>query len=149
MTRTPNLVRAQSLTYLTEASMAFPTSSFLRRALTADAAISGATGAVMIVAADVLARLLDVPATLLRYAGISLIPFVAYVLYLSRRPALTSGSVWLVITLNIAWVIASGVLLLSGEIHPNALGYAFVIAQAIAVAAFAEMQYVGLRGKPA
>jgi hypothetical protein len=128
--------------------MSFITSPFLRRALTADAAISGATGAVMIVAADALAGLLDVPATLLRYAGISLIPFVAYVLYLSRRPSLTPRSVWLVIALNIAWVIASGLLLLSGQINPNAFGYAFVIAQAIAVAAFAEMQYVGLRSKP-
>jgi hypothetical protein len=54
-----------------------------------------------------------------------------------------------VIALNVAWVIASGVLLLSGQIHPNTLGYGFVIAQAIAVAAFAEMQYVGLRGKAA
>lgn len=129
--------------------MSFTTSSFLRRVLTADAAISGATGALMIVAADSLAGLLDVPATLLRYAGIGLIPFVAYVFYLSRRESLASASVFLVIALNVAWVIASGVLLFSGQIHPNALGYGFVIAQAIAVAAFAEMQYVGLRGKPA
>lgn len=129
--------------------MSSVTSSFLRRALTADAAISGATGAAMIVAADVLAGLLDVPATLLRYAGISLIPFVAYVFYLSRRPSLTPASVWVVIALNVAWVIASGLLLLSGQIHPNGFGYAFVIAQAIAVAAFAEIQYVGLRGQPA
>ena len=84
------------------------------------------------------------PATLLRYAGISLIPFVAYVFYLSRRPSLTPASVWVVISLNVAWVIASGLLLLSGQIHPNGFGYAFVIAQAIA-----EIQYVGLRGQPA
>ena len=129
--------------------MSFVTSSFLRRALTADAAISGATGVVMIVAADVLAGLLSVPATLLRYAGIGLIPFVVYLFYLSRRPLLAPASVWLVIALNIAWVIASGLLLLSGQIHPNAFGYAFVIGQAIAVAAFAEVQYVGLRSKPA
>jgi hypothetical protein len=129
--------------------MSFTSSSFLRRVLTVDALISGVTGAMMIVAADVLAGLLDVPATLLRYAGIALIPFVAYVFYLSRRASLAPASVWLVIALNVAWVIASGVLLLSGRIHPNAFGYAFVVAQAIAVAAFAELQYVGLRAKPA
>lgn len=129
--------------------MSFTTSSFLRRVLTADAAISGATGAVMILAADAVSALLDVPATLLRYAGIGLIPFVAYVFYLSRRASLAPASVLFVIALNVAWVIASGVLLLSGQIHPNALGYGFVIVQAIAVAAFAEMQYVGLRGKAA
>ena len=129
--------------------MSFTTSSFLRSVLTADAAISGATGAMMIIAADSLAGLLDVPATLLRYAGIALIPFVGYVFYLSRRASVAPASVWLVIALNVAWVIASGVLLLSGQIQPNAIGYAFVIVQAIAVAAFAEMQYVGLRRTPA
>lgn len=129
--------------------MSFATSSFLRRALAADAVLSGATGAVMIVAADVVAGLLDIPTALLRYAGVGLIPFVVYVFYLSRRASLTAASVWLVIALNVAWVIASGVLLLSGQIHPNAFGYAFVIVQGIAVAAFAEMQYVGLRGNPA
>ena len=129
--------------------MSFTTSTFLRRALTADAVLSGGTAAVMIVAADVAAGLLDVPAALLRYAGIGLIPFVAYVFYLSRRASLRSASVWVVIAINVAWVIASGVLLVSGQIQPNAFGYAFVIAQAIAVAVFAEMQYVGLRGNPA
>jgi hypothetical protein len=126
--------------------MSFTTSSFLRRALTADAVLTGATAAVMIVAGDVVAGLLEMPVALLRYAGIGLIPFVAYVFYLSRRASLTGASVWLVIAFNVAWVIASGVLLLSGQIQPNAFGFAFVIVQAIAVAAFAEMQYVGLRG---
>ena len=125
--------------------MSFTTSSFLRRALTADAVLTGATAAVTIVAGDVVAGLLDMPAALLRYAGIGLIPFVVYVFYLSRRASLTGASVWLVIAFNVAWVIASGVLLLSGQIQPNAFGYAFVIVQAIAVAVFAGMQYVGLR----
>jgi hypothetical protein len=120
-------------------------SSFLRRALVVDAAISGATGLLMIAAAGVLEGLLNVPATVLRYAGISLVPFVAYLIYLTKRAELTRGSIWFVITANAAWVIGSVLLLLSDEIQPNALGYAFVIVQAIAVAGFAEMQYVGLR----
>lgn len=120
-------------------------SSFLRRALIVDAAISGATGLLMIVAAGVLESLLNVPATLLRYAGISLVPFVAYLMYLTKRAELSRASVWFVIAANAAWVAGSILLLLSSQIQPNALGYAFVIVQAIAVAGFAEMQYVGLR----
>jgi hypothetical protein len=120
-------------------------SSFLRRALIVDAVISGATGLLMIVAAGILETILNVPATLLRYAGISLVPFVAYLIYLTGRTQLTRGSIWFVIAANAAWVIGSALLLLSDQIQPNALGYAFVIVQAIAVAGFAEMQYVGLR----
>ena len=36
-------------------------------------------------------------------------------------------------------------LLVSGWVAPTALGYAFVIAQAIVVGVFAELQFVGLR----
>jgi len=50
-----------------------------------------------------------------------------------------------VIAINAAWVAGSVLLLLSGRIEPNILGYAFILGQALAVAGFAEMQYVGLR----
>jgi hypothetical protein len=36
-------------------------------------------------------------------------------------------------------------LLVTGRIDPSALGIAFVVAQALAVAAFAEIQYLGLK----
>ena len=39
----------------------------------------------------------------------------------------------------------ASVLLLSGYVAPNALGIAFVVAQALAVAVLAELQFVGLR----
>jgi hypothetical protein len=120
-------------------------SSFLRRVLTADGAISGATGLLMILGADFLGRTLGLPTALLQYAGISLIPFAAFVLYMSRRESLPPGSVWFVIALNTAWVAASVLLLVSGLIDPTALGYAFIVVQAVAVAVFVELQYVGLR----
>jgi hypothetical protein len=119
--------------------------TFLRRLLLADAAISGATGVLMLAAATLLERWLALPAPLLRSAGFSLLPFAALVLYLSRRDVLPRGGVWTVIALNFAWVIGSAVLLLAGGVEPNGLGYAFVIVQAIAVAGLAEMQYMGLR----
>lgn len=120
-------------------------SPFLRRALIADGVISGATGLLMLVAAGPLAGLLGVPADLLRAAGGSLLPFAGLLLYLSRRNTLSQASVWVVIAINAAWVAASAGLLVSGWIEPSGLGNAFIIVQAIAVALFAETQYVGLR----
>lgn len=117
--------------------------TFLRRTLLLDAAISGATGLLMALAAPMLASLLRVPEPLLRYAGFSLLPFAALVFYLSFR--WTRGSVWSVIAMNVLWVAASVLVLLTGTVAPNALGYGFILFQAAAVAVFAELQYVGLR----
>jgi hypothetical protein len=119
--------------------------TFVRRALIADAAISGSFGVLILLAAGFLEGLLGVPATLLRYAGVLLVPFAALLVYLSSRDTVSPASIWTVIALNTAWIIASGALLVSGVIAPSALGYAFIIAQAVAVAAFVELQYVGLR----
>ena len=121
------------------------TSSFLRRVLVADATISGMTGLLMVADAGALEGMLGVPALLLRYAGLSLLPFAALVFGLSRRDSLPQPGVWAVIALNATWVVASVWLPFSGWISPNALGYAFILGQAFAVAVFAEMQYVGLR----
>jgi len=119
--------------------------AFLRRVLVVDGTISGLTGVLMILGAGFLEAALGVPAVLLRYAGLSLIPFVAFVFYLATRDSVSRASVWTVIAANAAWVVASALLLVSGRIEPTALGYVFILGQAFAVAAFAEAQYVGLR----
>jgi hypothetical protein len=120
-------------------------SNFLRRALTIDAVVSGVTALLLVLAGTKLARWLDVPEALPRYAAIVLVPFVIYVGILARREVVPRASVVAVIAMNIAWVVASVWLVMGGAIRPNALGYAFIIGQALAVALFAELQYVGLR----
>lgn len=120
-------------------------SSFLRFALSVDAVVSGTTGLAMWALAGPLEALLGVPATLLRYAGISLLPFVAFVAYLATRESLSRSAVWAVIALNGLWTIDSFVLLFTGWVDPTLLGYIFVVGQALIVAAFAEMQYIGLQ----
>ena len=125
--------------------MTLTVTSFLRRALTADAAISGATGLLLLVGAGMVGRLLDVPAALLRYSGIALVPFAIYVGLVARRDVVPRASVVAIIALNIAWVAASAWVALGSAIRPNLLGYVFIVGQGIAVAAFAELQYVGLR----
>jgi hypothetical protein len=49
------------------------------------------------------------------------------------------------VSVNAAWVVASVALLVSGSVSPNALGVTFVLVQAVAVAALADVQYFGLR----
>jgi hypothetical protein len=125
--------------------MSFRPTSFLRTALLADAAISGATGLLLAIGAGWLEPLLAVPVSLARWAGIALLPYAAFLFVLARGESVARGSVLAVIAGNAIWALASVALVVSGAIDPNALGTAFVVAQALVVAAFAEAQLIGLR----
>jgi len=120
-------------------------SNFLRRALILDALASGATGLLTIAGADLVEGLLGLPAALLRGAGLVLVPYVAFVVYAGTRETISRSAVWIIIVANVAWAAASALLLVSGWVAPTALGYAFVIAQAVVVALLGELQYMGLR----
>jgi len=119
--------------------------TFLRYALLADAVVSGATGLLLIAGADLLAGLLGLPVALMREAGLLLVPYVALVAFVGTREAISRPAVQAIIALNVLWVAGSIGLLMSGFVAPTMLGTAFVIAQAVAVGAFAELQFIGLR----
>ena len=121
------------------------TSTFLRRTLFADAATCAASGILMTLAASPLEQSLGLPAGLLRYAGFSLLPVAAVLLYLATRENLSKPAIWTVIVLNELWTVASLLLLFGGWVALTELGYAFVIAQALGVAAFSGLEYFGLR----
>lgn len=127
----------------------FHPSTFLRRVLLADAATCVASGLLMTLGARPAGELLGLPADLLLYAGLGLFPFAAFVAYLATREELPRAAVWAVIVLNLLWVADSLLLLLAGWVTPNAAGYAFVVGQALAVAALAELEWLGLRRSPA
>lgn len=120
-------------------------SNLLRLALIADAAASGATALLMLAGASLIAGLLGLPADLLRYAGLILVPFVAFVAYVGTRPEIPRGAAGAIVVVNFAWVAASVALLVSGAVAPTVLGYAFVLVQAVAVGVLAELQWIGLR----
>ena len=119
--------------------------TFLRFALLADAVASGATGLLMIAGAEALTGLLGLPVPLMREAGLLLVPYVALVAFVGTRENISPGAVKAIIALNVAWVLGSVGLLVSGLVAPTMLGHAFVIVQAIAVGVFAELQIIGLR----
>jgi hypothetical protein len=128
-----------------ENPMTVPMTPFLRKALFTDATISGAAALLMLAGAPLLAPLLDLPEALLFWAGFVLVPFVALLVVVARRQAAARIILVDIVALNVLWVAASTFLLFSEAIAPNMLGMAFVCAQALAVALFAELQFVGLR----
>ena len=124
-------------------------SLFLRRALMLDAAASGATGLLMLAGAGMLESLLALPAPLLRGAGLTLVPYVAFVMIVATRASISASAVGVVIACNVAWTVASFAILAGGLVAPNMLGTLFVAGQALAVAALGVLQYVALRRSPA
>lgn len=117
----------------------------LRCALLLDALASGAICGLLVAAAGPLSHLFGLPHALLFWLGLGLLPYVAFLILLARRPTLGRGVVRLVIALNGVWVIDSLALLLSGWLTPTLWGTAFVLGQALAVAGFAGLQAYGLR----
>jgi hypothetical protein len=132
------------MTNLTSAIDRSRPQSFLRVVLLGDAAASGATGLLVLIGGGFLEGLLGVPAALLRGAGLVLLPYVAFVVYVGTRERLTRPAVWAVIICNALWTAASVLLLMGPWIAPTALGYAFVIGQALIVALLGGLQYLGL-----
>jgi hypothetical protein len=119
--------------------------NLLRRALLADGVISGTTGLLMFAAAGPLGSLLGLNVALLRAAGLSLLPFAALLVYLAARDRTPHRLVWGIVGYNLLWVLDSVLLLVTGWAEPTLLGYLFTLGQALVVAVFAGLQYVGLR----
>jgi hypothetical protein len=120
---------------------------FLSRVLRVDALASGATAILLLAAADLLAPLLQLPAGLLRGAGLVLVPFVVVVYLLSRMASPPRGGIVAVVAINFAWVAASLWVAFAGPWQPSGLGIAFVLAQAFAVLLFADLGWFGLRAR--
>jgi hypothetical protein len=122
-----------------------PLSAFLRRVLWFDAATCIIAGILMLVVGATVERLLGIPAQLSTALGVVLLAFGAAVAWVGTRAYLLRPAVWAIVALNALWAIESVLALAFGWLEPNALGQAFIIGQAIAVAVIAELQFVGLR----
>ena len=116
----------------------------LRAVLILDAVASAVTTLLLIEGAGLLAVPFGLPEPFLRAAGLVLIPFVLFVGWAATREAPPVPVVWAIISANALWVVASAIFLLGPWVQPTALGTGFVIAQAIAVGLFAELQLIAL-----
>jgi hypothetical protein len=119
-------------------------SVLLRRVLWADAAVSLAMALLLVFGASAIASLTALPEILLSGAGWALMPWVALVAFTATRNPLRTGLAWLVVALNVVWVVESGLLLAMDSIKANAMGVAFVLAQASGVLVLAALQATGL-----
>jgi hypothetical protein len=100
---------------------------------------------VMLTASGTLERLLAIPAPLSRVLAVVLLIFGGLVAWVGTRRHLMRSAVWAIVTLNALWAVESLLTLAFGWLDPNALGRAFIIVQAVAVAVIAELQFIGLR----
>jgi len=117
---------------------------FLRRVLWADAIVSAAVGVLMALGAGFLQRLLGLPPALLEVAGVALLPYAAYLVWLAGRAAVPRVAVWAPIVLNLVWAIDC-LLLFAAGLRPTLLGEAFIVLHIVTVLAFAELEFIGLR----
>lgn len=119
--------------------------SLLRRAFALDAVATGGLGLALAIAAEPLQSWLGLPVGLLREAGFICVAFAAFLAYVLTRPLVSQGMARFAIGVNVIWILASFGLLTSGWVQPTMLGTTFVIAQALAVVVFTELQYVGMK----
>jgi len=122
--------------------------SFLRRVWWADAAVSAVVGAAMAGAAGLLGELIGLPARLLAGAGLSLLPYAAFLAWLATRAVVPRAAAWLPVLLNVVWAIdciALGVM--QAGAGPLLIG--FIAVQVVTVLTFSELEFGGLRRSPA
>jgi hypothetical protein len=119
---------------------------FLRRVLQADGLSSGISGAALTFGAGPVGAFLGLETTwVLVLIGILLLVYAAALFYAAAQERIERQFLAAVIALNVAWVIGSGVILLTEWLPLTPGGWWAVAVVADAVAIFAALQYYGLR----
>lgn len=120
--------------------MSIAVTPYVRNILLLDGLVSGAAGVVMAAGASLLSPWLALPADLLFWAGIVLLPWCAALVFLAQREAISRMVMLDVIGINALWVAASFGIMIVGIVEPSLLGVLFVTAQALTVALFVALQ---------
>lgn len=136
---------AQHMEFVTGRAGGGERDRLVRGALRLDAVASGAAGLLFLAAGPLLDGTLGLPLALLWPAGLVFIGWAASLWLAASRAEVSRPVVWSVIVLNLVYVVGSVVLVAAGWFSLTAAGTAFVLAQAVAVAVFADLQYLGLR----
>ncbi|MEJ2864644.1 hypothetical protein [Actinomycetospora flava] len=118
----------------------------LRGVLRLDAAASGALGVAAAAGAGVLDTLIGLSTPLLLGVGVFLVVYATGLVLLAGLRAIPRLLTWVVVLGNSAWVLMSLALVVGAWDQLTVLGVVVVIAQAAAVAVFADLQWTqGLR----
>jgi hypothetical protein len=118
----------------------------LRRAMQADALVSGVAGLLLAMLPGPLSGLTGLSKPLvLFFVGTGLVGYALWLIYCTRGPGVNLWAGRVTIALNAVWVAATVVLLLARPDLFNTLGQWLVGIVALVVADFALLQYFGLR----
>jgi len=124
----------------------------LRLVLKLDAVTTGAVGAVMLLAAGTVVGdgrpfvvLLGIPLAVLVSVGLFLVVYAAFIWIAGSRRRVSRPGALAAVAINAVYAVGCFVVVAAGWLPLSALGVAFVLAQAAAVALFAALQYLGLR----
>eukprot|EP00439_Symbiodinium_sp_Y106_P087759 s1_g295.t1 len=123
-----------------------PESRLLRRFLLGNATFSTLTGTLCLVDAAPLTQAFGIPdPTLLPGLGVQLLMFAAAIVWIATRQNISTRLAWIIIALDIGWVVGSIALLpfVSGML--TSAGITAMVLIAIGVAAFASGQVAGVR----
>ena len=118
--------------------------NLIRFALIADAVAGLASGVLLAAGGSLLAGLTGLPEATAMPLGVFLVAFAAFVAWVGLKQQTPRGAAMLIVIVNAAWVVGSVIVLLAGTWALTPLGVAFVVAQALAVAALAALQWMGL-----
>ncbi|MFG2624625.1 hypothetical protein [Streptomyces sp. NPDC048473] len=119
--------------------------SLLRFALVADVVLTGANGIGYLVLATVLDSFLGVNLSVQYPVGVFLTVYALWVLVVSRQENISRGAVSVIITLNVAWAVASVAAVSVDALTATGIGNGWIVFQGLVVAAMGALQYVGLR----
>jgi hypothetical protein len=122
---------------------------FLKAVLTMDGLSCLAIGAGLTIGSSSLAPLFGLADGLVFWAGAALLPVGAFILAVASRRDVMPLFVWAIILGNVLWVVES-LIVAADTAGITALGTAFVVAQAAAVAVLTALETAGvLRGQTA
>lgn len=117
----------------------------LRTTLAVNAVVSGIAGVATAALSGVLSDPLGIPQPVLLVVGLALLPFVALLWRFSRADDLGARHARVAITGDVAWVLASVVVLAVSPSGLTTLGHWVVGIVAFGVADFAVLEWMGVR----
>ena len=117
----------------------------LRRVLAFDALSGAGTGALHLLLAPLLSTWLGLPGPLLQASGVAIFAFVLLAGWLALQASPPRGPLMVIVLLNVAWALGCVWLAFGGAAAPTSLGVAYLLVQAVAVLALAELEWMGWR----
>ena len=117
----------------------------LRRTLSVNAWVTGASGLALLVAGHALGPVFGLAPAVLWVLGAGFVAFAAYAAYVARKDVISRSEALYFVVADTAYVLASAVVLLGFPHLMTGLGRLFFALAGDLVAVFAIAEYAGLR----